>query len=492
MTKYTAKLENTFFTVSVIILSIPTLKAQVQKGAGIEGESYSDQSGRSVSMPDANTVAIGSYRNDGGGRGNLTGHVRVYTWDGTYWVQKGADIDGEAVGDYSGWSVSMPDANTIAIGALYGDSISHKGYVRVYSWSGTAWVHKGGDIDGEAYGDESGFSVNMPDANTIAIGAPINGNEAGHVRVYAWSGNTWTQKGVDIDGEAIGDKSGFSVSMPDANTIAIGAPNNGASGYKAGHVRVYAWSGAAWVQKGVDIDGEASGDESGCSVSMPDANTIAIGAPGHSIFGEIRVYIWNGTAWLPKGAFIVGKSIYEGSGYSVSMPDANTVAFGAPYGNQTKVDGDVRVYTWSGATWVQKGVDIYREHSYDFSGFSVSMPDANTLGIGAPLGGRDLINNPTETGRVRVFSFVTADVSENSHLTLLKLYPNPASNILNVEVGREYLNSAYSIVDNTGRNVLTGNLQREVTTIQLGDLPSGVYTICVEDGIRQTFLVSKE
>ena len=32
----------------------------------------------------------------------------------------------------------------------------------------------------------------------------------------------------------------------------------------AGHVRVYEWSGSIWIQKGADIDGEASGYYSLC------------------------------------------------------------------------------------------------------------------------------------------------------------------------------------------------------------------------------------
>ena len=247
-------------------------------------------------MPDANTVAIGAPQNDGGG--NDAGHARVFTWSGTAWIQKGIDIDGEAAGDYSGQSVSMPDANTLAIGANGNDGGgSDAGHVRVFTWSGTAWVQKGADIDGEAAGDYSGGSVSMPDANTVAIGAPTNdggGCEAGHVRVYTWSGTAWVQKGVDIDGEAAGDKSGCSVSMPDANTIAIGADRNDGGGSDAGHVRVFTWNGTAWIQKGVDIDGEAAQDFSGGWVSMPDANTIAIGAPyndgGGSDAGHVRVY----------------------------------------------------------------------------------------------------------------------------------------------------------------------------------------------------------
>ena len=44
--------------------------------------------------------------------------MRVYHYDGSAWVQVGADIDGEAEGDISGWSVSLSaDGNTVAIGA---------------------------------------------------------------------------------------------------------------------------------------------------------------------------------------------------------------------------------------------------------------------------------------------------------------------------------------------------------------------------------------
>ena len=42
-------------------------------------------------------VAIGAYGNDG--NGSDAGHVRLYAWDGSSWVQRGSDIDGEAAGD---------------------------------------------------------------------------------------------------------------------------------------------------------------------------------------------------------------------------------------------------------------------------------------------------------------------------------------------------------------------------------------------------------
>ena len=36
-----------------------------------------------------------------------------------------------------------------------------------------------------------------------------NGNDSGHVRVYQFSNDSWSQLGADIDGEAGGDRSGL-------------------------------------------------------------------------------------------------------------------------------------------------------------------------------------------------------------------------------------------------------------------------------------------
>mmetsp|Transcript_59396 Transcript_59396/g.70811 ORF Transcript_59396/g.70811 Transcript_59396/m.70811 type:complete len:92 (+) Transcript_59396:121-396(+) len=81
---------------------------------------------------DGNTLAIGAPGNDG--NGILSGHVRVYKFDGSDWTQVGSDIDGEESGDLSGGSVAMSsDGNTLAIGAL-GNAVNgnYSDSVRVY------------------------------------------------------------------------------------------------------------------------------------------------------------------------------------------------------------------------------------------------------------------------------------------------------------------------------------------------------------------------
>ena len=97
-------------------------------------------------------------------------------------------------------------------------------------------IQLGTDIDGEGL---SGVSVSMSsDGKRVAIGAPNANGGAGQVRIYEYNGTAWTQLGDDIDGEAVSDRSGTSVSLSsDGKRVAIGAPENDNS--RAGHVRVY-------------------------------------------------------------------------------------------------------------------------------------------------------------------------------------------------------------------------------------------------------------
>ncbi|MCC7232207.1 MAG: T9SS type A sorting domain-containing protein [Bacteroidia bacterium] len=485
-----------FFSILIVAFGVGTLHAQTQTGIDIDGEVTGDESGYSVSMPDASTVAIGAIAN--AGNGSEAGQVRIYTWNGSTWLQKGADIDGEAAGDQSGFSVSMPDNNTVAIGAHYNEANwIQAGQVRIYTWDGSTWVQKGVDIDG-VQGSCLGHSVSMPDANTVAIGAAYyNGNLplAGQVKIYTWDGSAWVQKGADIDGESAYDASGYSVSMPDSNTVAIGAPYYTGNGVDSGQVRIYTWNGSAWVQKGIDIDGEAAGDRSGYSVSMPDANTVAIGAIENSGNGDnaghVRIYAWNGSSWVQQGSDIDGEALYDLSGNSVSMPDVNTVAIGAPgnSGNGTS-SGHVRMYTWNGSIWIQQGVDIDGEAIGDYSGYSVSMPDANTVAIGTPYND----GNGNAAGQVRVYSIGTGvGIVESALETMVSCYPNPNSGTLSIDLGARFNDITVVITNVMGQRVQTGkyNATQKLDLNITAD--PGIYFVQITaDDKREVIKVIKE
>jgi hypothetical protein len=484
-----------------------------QLGLDIDGEAADDYSGYSVSLSASGDIlAIGAYLNEG--NGTNSGHVRVYNWNGSAWEQRGADIDGEAEEDYSGYSVSLSASGDIlAIGAYLNEG--NIGHVRVYSWNGTAWVQRGVDIDGESAGDASGRSVSLSASGDIlAIGAIYNdgnGSDAGQVRVYTWNGVAWVQRGADIDGKTSYDATGWSVSLSaNGDILAIGAIFNDGNGSNAGQVRVYSWSGSAWVQRGADIDGEAAGDQSGSSVSLSaSGDVLAIGAAFNdgngSNAGQVRVFSWTGAAWVQRGADIDGESAGDQSGSSVSLSASGDVlAIGAKFndGNGSNA-GQVKVYSWSGSAWVQRGADINGEAADDQSGSSVSLSaSGDVLAIGAIYND----GNSNNSGQVRVIKVCTfpivVSVKEKTIVSAaatkneFTIYPNPTSGLFRIKANTNEAVQSVMVYNSVGELVWQ---QAKVSTaneveIDLQAQPTGIYfvRIATENGyVSQRLLLQK-
>jgi hypothetical protein len=116
------------------------------------------------------------------------------------------------------------------------------------------------------------------------------------VRVYEFQTGAWNQIGDDIDGEASNDLSGISVSLsPGGSIVVIGAHLNDGTATDAGHVRIYQNQLGTWTRIGLDIDGEAAFDEFGDSVDLSAGGTIAaVGAPYNDgtadNAGHVRVF----------------------------------------------------------------------------------------------------------------------------------------------------------------------------------------------------------
>jgi hypothetical protein len=339
----------------------------VQLGGIIEKESTTF--GTSISMnSDGTIVAIGEL--------SVNGHVRVYeykiitdtTWanynaatftntgispnnkpvvvDGgdanpvsgkKYWVQMGGDIDGERSADRFCQFVSLSaDGTTIAIGANLNDgsgnvTTDNRGHVRVYKYQTIAdatWTNY--NATDFSYNGISPFDkpivVDEGDANPIA------------------NKKYWVQLGVDIDGEAALDESGYSVSLSsDGTTVAIGAINNDGSGNltsNGGHVRVYKYDVAkltnvtdqssndfgpiGWRRLGNDIDGHTANRYYGWTVSISsDGNTLAIG--GGSSSAVARVYEYRTITELNWTNYNVANFTYTTKPVVAAGGDANPV-----------------------------------------------------------------------------------------------------------------------------------------------------------------------
>jgi len=152
--------------------------------------------------------------------------------------------------------------------------------------NGFSWTQTGSDISGEANGDyfAACIDVNL-DASFIIVGGYMNngnGSNSGHARVFEYNlgSNSWSQKGSDIDGEASGDQSGLNVSISnDGNFIASGAPYNNSGGTDAGHVKIYKWNGSGWGGTGYqwEIVGIAGSNFGFTNQLNQDGSRIVVG-----------------------------------------------------------------------------------------------------------------------------------------------------------------------------------------------------------------------
>jgi len=424
----------------------------------------------SVSLSsDGSVVAIGALYNEGSGP--ISGYVRVYTNVEGDWHQIGEDIDGEFTEDFCGKSVSLSsDGSVVAIGATGNDENGENaGHVRIYKNVGEVWTKIGLDIDGETTGDNSGQSVSLnSDGSVVAIGAHNNdgnGINSGHVRIYKNVGEVWTKIGLDIDGEATGDNSGQSVSLnSDGSVVAIGAYNNDGNGENAGHVRIYRNIAGTWSQIGNDIDGKIAGDHFGQSVSInSDGSVVAIGAPQTSPindYGYVQIYRNVTDSWIQVNEDInLGDYITYGFGHSVSISaDGSMVAIGTAWDNFVRICIDIS------EAWHRAGYDIIDEQHAACFGRSVSLnSDGSVVAIGEFFNSA-IGDNPGRTGVFTSKGVVSGIVNNDINMDCEQ---NEGEQGLS---GRRLLINPGNIIVTTGEE---GNWH-------VSDLPIGNYTIEVD------------
>jgi hypothetical protein len=83
-------------------------------------------------------------------------------------------------------------------------------------------------------------------------------------------------------------------------------------------------------------------------------------------------------------------------------------------------------------------------------------------------------------------------INEFTQDNLFSVFPNPAQSVINVKADNNLIGEVYTIYDNTGRVVLTGKINAQNTTIELGNLSGGIYMLSVGENMKQTFKVIKE
>ena len=385
--------------------------------------------------------------------GHYARSLYTYTRSSTGWDQRGefpdppAGNDKHRTGFFPGldrvsttnnnghgiYSVTLSDNGlTMAVGVDLGaadvssDEMSGM-HVRVFTWSGTTWDQKGGDIkpesdtdgDGNPSSDGTGESVALSaDATVLAVGERARTAGSGRVRVFEYDDTSygWQLKGDPIEGHRSQGSAGYSVAMNAHGTVvAYGAPwADGVDTWKpdCGSVRVSEWTqtaggGYAWQQLGADLDGDTYNQQAGWRVALSaDGHTVAVAHPKGNQVGFVRVHsLDESREWQPKGADLLGNALGDDTGISLAMSgDGDIVAVGADrYDGEDIPDmGHVRVHGWDGHAWDRVGDDLEGLEKYEYHGVSVGMSsNGHTIAVG--VGDSHMMEPPEPRGHIRVY-----------------------------------------------------------------------------------------
>ena len=462
-------------------------------GQEINATASNVESGYDVGINyDGNTIVIGTPGQD---------RMRVYDLNvSDNWsprTSNGYNIFSSQSAQRAGHSVSInASGNVAAMGAPLGNKV---------------WIF---DIDQDegtglmsgnplvVPGTYAGGSVDLDDeGNTVVVGAYKSNSERGQVLVYDFNGTSWVQRGQTLSGVNNYDQFGFDVSMSnDGNTIAVGSkgwdsnPNN--TTYEIGETAVYDWNGSTWVQRGTSIQGVNIFDQCGFSVSLSgNGNRMAIGYKGNntafSAAGLVRIFDWDGTAWIQNGDPIYGDGISVYSGHSVALSDNGSIlAIGAiqgtgPVNEFTNQQGQVRIYegeclvSTAAVTQNTNTLTAVANASYHWlecNNGNQPIPNAIEQVFVAQNPGSYSVQI-TENGCTQTSACIDVTVTSvtNEKNNKFFVYPNPTSNIITVN-SNQFIQEI-QILDVTGKTIFSIS---NTNTADLISISPGIYFLAIK------------
>ena len=381
-----------------------------QKGASLtQGLDYPESSAISYT---GNVVVVGHSR---------LGY-KVYEWSGSAWNQRGSNFTASTgsfnlLGAFQDSVALSYDGNTFAFGHAFNSSTVDKGVVKVYTWNGSTWSQKGQDILGDRSGtlDDDGIFFYpegdrlyicdlSDDGDTLLVATPgASGGTSstitrmGLARIYKWSGSTWVQAGPDIlpDIQQAYEAFGSSARISgDAKTVVIGSSGSSAGGGDAGTTGDK--SGATFTYALSKTGGLTSWDG-------PSKMVIGSASGGRSITGAYMGMVGFET-FKPEAAQPFWNDPFDNVDNRCDHPSSSDfVNYGAPsqklvVGGDTIIDKDLRV---SSLPHDPDAPLLYVGHEKQRIGIGTQYPFAGT-GSGPALGVNGTVvikrDRPPDTG----------------------------------------------------------------------------------------------
>ncbi len=154
------------------------------------------------------------------------------------------------------------------------------------------------------------------------------------------------------------------------------------------------------------------------------------------------------------------------------------------YGPSQNLDNDViQDYTGIPVTFIRNYVEV-PQYGWEGAYMLTGDPTAPTWIYAATPGDFDnssfLIDSPSD-GTVYRFIPVLVGVNEQATLPNITVYPNPASDKININLASDK-SQLMQIFDALGRNVFNAQLSKGMNSFDVSNWESGVYTVHIQDG----------
>lgn len=271
-------------------------------------------------------------------------------------------------------------------------------------------------------------AINGPGDNDLA---PISGA----AYVFVRSGTRWVQQAyLKATDAAPGDSFGRSVAVS-GETVVIGAPWKGGN---AGAAYVFVRSGSTWTQQAIlTSTGTGAGDYFGESVSV-SGDTALVGASGQdNRSGAAYVFVRNGSTWTqqrflkapiaePEDRFGFSVAVYGDTAVVGAYNESSNArgVDGDPANNEALSSGAAYVFIRAGGVWSQQAyLKASNAEASDFFGEAVAL-FGDTIIVGASgessgaqgVNGDETDNGASRAGAAYVFVRSGATWSQQAYL----------------------------------------------------------------------------
>lgn len=467
------------------LLIVTISNAQTQIGQEITGDNGDPSFGSNVALSEnGNVLAITSELY------NLTGTsdglVRVYSKTSGNWSQIGQDIIGP-VNSRMGYRVVLSnDGSVLAVS-------NYSNLVQVYKNVNNNWTQIGQDIQ------EYGHSISLSgDGSTIAIGdGLINKFNPRPVTIYKNISGNWTRIGT-IPGNP--DGFGFGVALSENGDILAVSIYNGTL---SGLVVIYKNVNNIWTDIGNTYTINPN-DSLGFRVSISsDGNTIAVTSSktqsATQNYGSVFVYKNINNIWTQMGNEIISPVPNEQFAKNVVISGSGNVVVVGSMTSTTGKTGRLDIFEYLQGNWVKKGEIIDQNGSSIWWAIALSrdgknlafsnlgnvtvnpIPKSTANNIEEQLITDDLsiTNNYEAKGgpgsSIMVFDIQGILSSDTFVLENFNIYPNPTTDILNIEL-KENLTLENVLIYNT-----SGQLVKETSEkiINVSGFAKGIYNVQV-------------